>query len=123
MTEPKDASLPPGDRPYYYRHHVFVCTNRRLDGHPRGSCAAKGSEAVRNYMKARAKELGLTSARINTAGCLDRCEEGPCVVIYQAGLWYRVTDRVAAERILESLREEGSSLPDLILPPGPTESK
>lgn len=123
MTEPKDASPPPGDPPYYYRHHVFVCTNRRPDGHPRGSCAAKGSEAVRNYMKARAKELGLASVRINTAGCLDRCEEGPCVVIYPAGLWYRVTDRTAAERILESLRGEGSPLPDLMLPPGPTESK
>ncbi len=122
MTEPKDASSLPGDPPYYYRHHVFVCTNRRPDGHPRGSCAAKGSEAVRNYMKARAKELGLTSARINTAGCLDRCEEGPCVVIYPAGLWYRATDRAAAERILESLRGEPPP-PDLMLPPGPTESK
>ena len=41
-----------------YDVHIFVCCNRRPDGHARGSCAAKGSERLRDYMKARAKELG-----------------------------------------------------------------
>ncbi len=62
------------DPPLFYRAHVFLCCNRRPEGHRRGSCAARGSEALRDYMKARAKELGLMGVRINQAGCLDRCE-------------------------------------------------
>ena len=27
-------------------------------------------------------------ARINAAGCLDRCELGPTLVIYPEGVWY-----------------------------------
>ena len=56
----------------YYRLHVFCCTNERPPGHPRGCCKEKDSLKLRNYMKARAKELGLSDVRINIAGCLDR---------------------------------------------------
>ena len=42
-------------------------------------------------MKARAKELGLGDMRVNSAGCLDRCERGASVgVIYPEGIWYTV---------------------------------
>ena len=40
-------------------------------------------------MKVRAKELGIEAVRVNSAGCLDRCELGPVVVIYPEGAWYR----------------------------------
>jgi (2Fe-2S) ferredoxin len=100
----------------YFAFHVFVCTNRRPDGHARGSCAARGSERLRDYMKARTKELGVASARINMAGCLDRCELGPCIVVYPQGIWYRVqttddVDRVLAEHLLG-----GRPPSDLMLP-------
>jgi hypothetical protein len=52
----------------FFEAHLFVCTNRRADGHKRGSCAASGSEHLRDYMKARAKELGIPNIRVNTAG-------------------------------------------------------
>ena len=32
--------------------HIFVCIQRRADGHPRGSCAAKGGEALFNAFAA-----------------------------------------------------------------------
>ena len=84
----------------FFDFHVFVCTNRRPDGHARGSCAARGSEKLRDYMKARAKEIGLPRARINNAGCLDRCELGPCIVIYPEGIWYRVTTTGDVDEVL-----------------------
>ncbi len=65
----------------YYRVHVFCCVNERPEGHARGSCASRGSPGLRNYLKARVKELGLDDVRINAAGCLDRCELGPVMVI------------------------------------------
>ena len=45
-----------------YETHVFCCANVRPQGHPRGCCSARGSVELRDYMKARAKELGLVLA-------------------------------------------------------------
>ncbi|MDB5412706.1 MAG: ferredoxin [Rubritepida sp.] len=91
----------------YFQAHVFVCCNRRPDGHKRGSCAASGSEALRDYMKARAKELGLKGVRVNMAGCLDRCEFGPAIVIYPEGVWYRAETREDIDEILTAHLAEG----------------
>ena len=96
-------SLPPngGDDPApYYRVHVFCCVNERPAGHPRGCCKEKGSEKLRNYMKARAKELGLDDVRINQSGCLDRCELGPTMVIYPEGVWYSCKTPADIDEIL-----------------------
>jgi (2Fe-2S) ferredoxin len=39
--------------------------------------------------------------RVNTAGCLDRCEEGPCVVVYPEGVWYTYVDKADIDEIVE----------------------
>lgn len=105
----------PTDPPMFYEAHVFVCCNRRPDGHPRGSCAAKGSERLRDYMKARAKELGIKGIRVNSAGCLDRCELGPCVVIYPEGVWYRVDSTEDVDTVLQVHLIEGGRAEALLL--------
>ncbi len=105
-----------GDPPQYYEAHVFVCCNRRPDGHRRGSCAAKGSERLRDYMKARAKEMGLAGVRVNMAGCLDRCELGPCVVIYPEGVWYRVGSTEDVDAVLDAHVRDGGRMRRLLLP-------
>ena len=67
----------------YYDKHVFFCCNQREPG-DRPCCAAKGAAEMRDYAKKRVKQLGLAGegkVRINQAGCLDRCEEGPCIVV------------------------------------------
>lgn len=104
------------DPPLFFEAHVFVCCNRRPDGHQRGSCAAKGSEKLRDYMKARVKELGLTRVRVNAAGCLDRCELGPCVVIYPEGVWYRVGSTDDVDAVLERHVARGERVAELLLP-------
>jgi (2Fe-2S) ferredoxin len=72
-----------------FRHHVFVCENRRPEGARQGSCAARGSEAVRQAFKAELAKRGLNKEiRANSAGCLDLCEQGPVVVVYPEGTWY-----------------------------------
>ncbi len=105
------------DPPLFFDFHVFVCTNRRPDGHARGSCAARGSEKLRDYMKARAKELGLARVRINTSQCLDRCELGPCIVVYPEGIWYRIDSPEAVDAVLEKHLQEGGRAAELILDP------
>jgi (2Fe-2S) ferredoxin len=107
----------PADPALFYRKHVFCCTNTRPPGHPRGCCSAKGSEKLRNYMKVRAKELGLKDVRINAAGCLDRCELGPTMVIYPEGVWYRYDSTADLDEILDTHLVKGGRVQRLMLLP------
>jgi (2Fe-2S) ferredoxin len=73
----------------HYEKHVFVCTNRRDPDNPKGSCAEKGSEAVRDEFKRILHERGLKGRmRANAAGCLDQCSRGVSVVVYPEQVWY-----------------------------------
>ncbi|MCK6429604.1 (2Fe-2S) ferredoxin domain-containing protein [Betaproteobacteria bacterium PRO7] len=87
----------------YYEHHVFFCLNRREDG--RACCANHDAERLQAYAKDRVKKLGLDGkgkVRVNKAGCLDRCDEGPCVVVYPEGVWYTYVDEHDIDEIVES---------------------
>lgn len=87
----------------YYKHHVFFCLNRRDP--PEACCAARGAEEMQAYAKQRIKQLGLSgkgSVRINKAGCLDRCEEGPVLVVYPEEVWYTYVDRDDIDEIIDS---------------------
>jgi len=108
------------DPPLYYDRHVFCCTNLRPESDPRGCCAAKGSERLRDYMKARAKELGLARVRINTSGCLDRCALGPTMVIYPEGVWYGYKTREDLDEILQTHVIGGGRVARLMLHPADT---
>jgi (2Fe-2S) ferredoxin len=107
----------PADPAPYYQTHVFCCVNERPEGHPRGCCKGKGAEKLRNYMKARAKELGLNEMRINQSGCLDRCELGPTMVIYPEGVWYSYHTIEDAEEILQRHLIKGERVERLMLQP------
>ena len=73
----------------YYSRHLFICTNSREDGI---CCQQHNAREMRDAVKKYSKELGLTGQgkiRINIAGCLDRCDEGPIAVVYPDAVWYR----------------------------------
>lgn len=94
----------------FFKYHVFFCLNRREPDADRPSCANCGSEAMQAYAKKRVKELGLAGpgkVRINKAGCLDRCEQGPTVVIYPEGTWYTYIDKSDIDEIVESHLKNG----------------
>ena len=101
----------------FYRCHVFCCTNTRPPNHERGSCARKGAVELRDKMKALAKEMGLKNVRINTAGCLDRCELGPTMVIYPEGIWYRYDTEADVREILTTHLKDGGRVARLLLQP------
>jgi len=103
------------DPPPFYRAHVFCCTNERPPGHPRGCCLEKGAVELRDYMKSRAKELGLKDVRVNIAGCLDRCELGPTMVIYPEGVWYTYRTKEDVDEILTTHVKGGGRVARLLL--------
>lgn len=86
----------------YYRYHVFFCVNQRVGG--QACCADKGAVSMRDYAKARIKKLGLDGkgqVRINQAGCLDRCAQGPTIVVYPEGIWYSYSDTRDIDAIID----------------------
>jgi len=101
----------------YYKHHVFVCTNKRQNGEP--CCQDYDSQHARDYLKKRAKEMaihGRGNCRINSAGCLDRCEQGPVMVIYPEEIWYTWVDQDDLDEILDSHLLNGQPVERLMLP-------
>jgi (2Fe-2S) ferredoxin len=85
----------------YYERHIFFCTNCREDGQ---SCEQYGASELRGYAKQRTKALGIAGkggVRVNTAGCLDRCSEGPVAVVYPEGVWYTYVDHEDIDEIVE----------------------
>lgn len=85
----------------YFRHHVFFCCNRR-EGTD-ASCETHGAKALQTYAKERIRALGLGGrggVRINAAGCLGRCGEGPVLVVYPEGVWYTYANEQDIEEII-----------------------
>jgi (2Fe-2S) ferredoxin len=88
----------------YYERHVFFCLNRRDEASGRGCCASHDAESMQAHAKDRIKQLKLAGAgkvRVNKAGCLDRCDEGPCLVVYPEGTWYTYVDRADIDEIVD----------------------
>lgn len=66
----------------------------------------------------RIKELGLAgqgNVRINKAGCLDRCEAGPAMVIYPEGTWYTYIDHTDIDEIVDQHILRGKLVERLII--------
>lgn len=69
--------------------HVFVCSQARPAGHPRGSCAEKGCRAVVDEFMA---QLDLRRCydkiAVTMTGCIGPCGTGPNVLVYPEGIMY-----------------------------------
>lgn len=82
--------------------HVFICTNRRPPGDPKGCCADKGAEEVREAFKRLIHDQGLKGKiRANAAGCLDQCARGVTVVVYPEQIWYGSVTAADVPEIVE----------------------
>jgi (2Fe-2S) ferredoxin len=102
-----------------FAKHIFICTNQRPAGHPRGCCDAEATGELQCAFKTAVAKAGLqATVRANKSGCLDQCEHGPTVVVYPEGVWYgRVTTTDVAE-IIQSHIIGGRPVERLRLPDG-----
>jgi (2Fe-2S) ferredoxin len=67
--------------------------------------------------KQEAKRLNLKGiVRANKAGCLDYCAQGPSVVVYPEGIWYRVTSETDVKEIMERHIVKGEVVERLLMP-------
>jgi len=104
----------------FRQRYLFVCINRRPDGHPKGSCAAKGSEDIVLKLKEALAARGIAKdvARACSSSCLDLCESGVTVlqepehVAYgavTAGDVDAIADAVATGGVVERLVVHGAA--------------
>ena len=98
------------------QRYLFVCTNRRADDNPKGSCAAKGSEAVHQALKEQIFQRGLAKlgARVCTASCLDQCATGVSVLVEPDHFFYGRVTVEDVPAIVEAL-EHGNRVERLVL--------
>ena len=78
----------------------------------------KGAEAAFDHMKARVKKLGLSGegkVRINRSGCLDRCNEGPLLVVYPQAIWYTFVDNQDIDEIIDGHLVNGKIVERLLV--------
>lgn len=100
----------------FFEQHVFFCTNERVDGSQ--SCAQCGAQQARDYVKKRCKALGIHGpgkVRINNAGCLDRCAQGPVIVVYPQETWYTYVDNEDLDEIISEHLQQGRVVERLLL--------
>lgn len=91
-----------------YKKHLFICTNQKKDG--KVCCANKGGVPYFEYLKTKLKSLGLHGPgkiRVSQSGCLGRCGEGPCIVIYPEGIWYTYETFADLDEIISTHLIEG----------------
>jgi len=97
---------------------LFVCVNRRPDGTPKGSCAARGAVEVHAALKTLLKERGLaeTEVRACTSSCLDTCWVGPTIAVEPDNFYYGRVRLSDVPEIVDCL-EHGTRVERLVLAP------
>ncbi len=86
---------------------IFVCTNKRPDGHPKPCCADRGGKELRDELKAMVREGGLEAqVRIFQSGCLGGCERGVMAVKYPDGELMMDLKREDLQQVLDDATED-----------------
>jgi len=86
-----------------YQKHIFVCINEREEGAKRQSCGKAIGEEIAAKFKALIKEHKLkATVRAQRSSCLDVCEDGPTMVVYPEGIFYKNIQLTDVTEIFES---------------------
>jgi (2Fe-2S) ferredoxin len=98
-------------------HHLFVCGSFRANGTPAGACVKKESLQLVQYLQEEVDSRGLQGVVVSMTGCLNCCVNGPVVIDYPSGHWYKGVTEEVADEILEAI-ESGSGVAEAHLIPG-----
>ena len=72
---------------------VFVCSQQRPPGHPRGCCAAQGSQAVlQTFWQELQARNAYDQVGITYSGCLGPCDGGVNVLVFPDSVFKAVVD-------------------------------
>ena len=114
-TNPEVAPAPP-----YYKRHIFFCLNERKNGEE--CCAQRNAQSAFERCKLQIKAAGMAGpgqVRVNKAGCMDRCADGPVAVVYPEAVWYTYMDNDDIDEIVQSHLKNGKVVTRLLIPANP----
>ncbi len=97
--------------------HVFVCTQTRPPGHPRGSCGQLGCAAVFQAFLQQFEQRQLYGQfALTSTGCLGACEFGPTAIVYPEGVMYTRLKPEDVPVIVEQHLKNGRPVESLLAP-------
>lgn len=97
--------------------HVFVCTQGRPPGHPRGSCSEKGCAAVGETFWGEMEKRNLFGKlAVTSSGCLGPCDLGPNLLVYPEGVMYTGVKKEDVNEIIEKHLLGGEPVERLLAP-------
>ena len=98
------------------KYHVFVCTSSRINGQQKGFCFQKDSVSiVQNFMEEVESRDLTDDVMITNTGCLGICSQGPIVIVYPEGVWYKEVSPDDVAEIVESHFENGKPVERLMI--------
>jgi len=84
-----------------FRQHVFICTQEKPEGVT--SCPGNGSLRVLHALEHELIAQGLDDeVQVTTCGCLGLCDDGPIMITYPEGIWYRKLKEEDIPEIVDS---------------------
>lgn len=100
------------------QHYLFVCLNKRPEESPKGSCGAKGSEAIYDALRKGAFEKGLHHqvVRACSCSCLDLCHIGPSICVEPEHICYGRVKLEDVPEIVQALAD-GTVVQRLVIAP------
>lgn len=82
--------------------HVFVCQQKRPEGHPRGSCWQQNGQAVLNaFFEELQSRVLFDKIAVTATGCLGPCPFGTSVLVYPEGVMYGKVNKEDVKEIFE----------------------
>src|SRR3974390_183960 len=96
-----------------FRHHVFVCTQQKPEGVT--CCPASGAMTVLGALHGElGKQVLSNDVQVSSCGCLGLCDEGPIMIVYPEGTWYRKLTTADVPEIVSSHLRGGAAVPRLV---------
>lgn len=82
--------------------HVFICSQQRPAGHPRGSCGEKGAAALMPaFSQSLIKHNLVNKVSLVATGCLGPCQVGASVLVFPGAHLYANVKEGNVETIIQ----------------------
>jgi len=92
-----------------FRQHLFICTQEKPEGVT--SCPHNGSFRVLQALERELISQGLDDdVQVTTCGCLGLCDEGPILLTYPEGVWFRKVKEEDVPDIVSSHLRSGNAV-------------
>lgn len=98
--------------------HVFICTQQRPQGHPRGSCGAdRDAFSVFATFSMELDQRGLyNKVMLTSTGCMGPCNQGVNVLVYPEGIMYGGVRQADIPAIIDEHLVGGKPVESLLMP-------